>query len=65
MFVNGALRFKFLLILLGSLCLNSAAAQVVLIPHGDYENDFEKYLVVIVSFELLCFAAWRFYKNGR
>ena len=23
------------------------------------ENDFEKFLVVIISFSLLCFAAWR------
>jgi len=45
--------------------MNSAVAQVVLIPHGDYENDFEKYLVVIISFVLLWFAAWRFYRSCR
>jgi alkylated DNA repair dioxygenase AlkB len=44
--------------------MNSAAAQV-LIPHGDYENDFEKYLVVIISLALLCFAAWRYYRRGK
>jgi hypothetical protein len=43
----------------------SAVAQVVLIPHGDYENDFEKYLVVIISLVLLCFAAWRYYRSGK
>jgi hypothetical protein len=44
---------------------NSAVAQVVLIPHGDFENDFEKFLVVIISLVLLCFAAWRFYRRDR
>jgi hypothetical protein len=52
------------LIAAGSL-MNAAAAQVVLIPHGDYENDFEKYLVVTVSVVLLCFAAWRYYRSRR
>ena len=45
--------------------MSSAAAQVVLIPHGDYNNDFEKYLVVTISFVLLCFAAWRYYRSRR
>ena len=31
-----------------SFFINSAAAQV-LIPHGDCENDFEKYLVAIIA----------------
>ncbi|HEY6753962.1 MAG TPA: hypothetical protein VI077_04505 [Pseudolabrys sp.] len=43
----------------------SAFAQIVLIPHGDFENDFEKYLVVIISLALLGFAAWRFFRGGR
>jgi hypothetical protein len=45
--------------------MNSAVAQIVLIPQGDYENDFEKYLVAIISLVLLCFAAWRFYRSRR
>jgi hypothetical protein len=36
-----------------------AAAQVV-IPHGDYDSDFEKYLVVAVSLAALVFAVWRY-----
>jgi hypothetical protein len=31
----------------------------------DYENDFENYLVAIISLVLLCFAAWRFYRSRR
>ena len=38
--------------------------QVVLIPHGAFENDFEKYLVAIVSLALLCFAACRFFSHS-
>jgi hypothetical protein len=34
--------------------INTAAAQVV-IPHGDYDSDFEKYLVVAVSLAALVF----------
>ncbi len=44
--------------------MNSAAAQVV-IPYGDYENDYEKYLVATISFVVLCFAVWRFYRSRR
>lgn len=39
--------------------VSSADAQVVLIPHGDYENNYEKILIVIVSLALLVFAAYR------
>jgi len=45
--------------------VNSSKAQIVLIPHGDFNNDFEKLLVVVISLVLLCFAAWRFYRGGR
>jgi hypothetical protein len=45
-------------------CLHPAAAQVV-IPHGDFDSDFEKYLVATISFVLLCLAAWQFYRNRR
>lgn len=63
------MRSKFLLniawtgLFTAGLGLIPARAQVVLIPHGDFENEFEKYLVVTVSFVLLCFAVWRFYRN--
>jgi hypothetical protein len=40
----------------------SARAQVV-IPHGDFGDGFETYLVAIISFALLCFAVWRFYRG--
>jgi hypothetical protein len=40
-------------------------AQVVVLPSGNYENDFEKYLVATIAFVLLCFAVWRFFKGRR
>jgi len=40
----------------------TAAAQVV-IPFGDFENDFEKYLVVAVTLAALVFAMWRYFRN--
>jgi hypothetical protein len=61
------LRSKFLLLVslfaAGSF-MNSAAAQVV-IPHGDYDSDFEKYLVVAVSLAALVFAVWRYWGSRR
>jgi hypothetical protein len=44
--------------------INSAAAQVV-IPHGNYDSDFEKYLVVAVSLAALVFAVWRYWRSRR
>jgi hypothetical protein len=43
----------------------SAVAQVVLLPHGKYENDFQTYLVAVISLALLGFAVWRHYRRGR
>ena len=43
---------------------NSAAAQVV-IPYGDFDNDFEKYLVVAITLAALAFAVWRYFRKGR
>jgi hypothetical protein len=59
------LKFIYLNLFTAGLFINSAAAQVVLIPHGDYDNDFEKYLVVIISLVLLCVAVWRYYRSRR
>jgi hypothetical protein len=42
--------------------IETAAAQVV-IPYGDFDNDFEKYLVVAVSLAALVFAMWRYFRN--
>jgi hypothetical protein len=39
-----------------------AAAQVV-IPYGNFGDGFEKYLVATITFVLLCFAAWRFFRS--
>ena len=63
-------RFKFLLcfawiVFARSAFVSSAKAQVVLIPGGDYESDFEKVLVVIISLVLLLFAARYSYRNGQ
>jgi hypothetical protein len=45
--------------------IGSADAQVVLIPHGDYESNFEKILIVVVSLALLGFALRQSYKGGQ
>jgi hypothetical protein len=61
------LRFVFLasiILLAAASFMNSAAAQVV-IPHGDYDSDFEKYLVVVVSLAALVFAVWRYWGSRR
>jgi hypothetical protein len=58
-------RFKFLLCFAWSVFVRSAKAQVVLIPSGDYESNFEKFLVVIFSLVLLLFAARYSYRNGQ
>jgi hypothetical protein len=42
--------------------IETAAAQVV-IPYGDFDSDFEKYLVVAVSLATLAFAMWRYFKG--
>ena len=42
--------------------IETAAAQVV-IPYGDFDNDFEKYLVAAVSLAALVFAMWRYFRN--
>jgi hypothetical protein len=42
--------------------IETAAAQVV-IPYGDFDNDFEKYLVVAVTLAALVFAMWRYFRN--
>jgi hypothetical protein len=44
--------------------INTAAAQVV-IPHGDFGNGFEKYLVAAVTLAVLVFAMWRYFRNRR
>ena len=55
-------RRQVYLALLTSVVANSAAAQVV-IPYGDFDNDFEKYLVVAVTLAALVFAMWRYFRN--
>ena len=44
--------------------MNSAIAQVV-IPYGDFDNGFEKYLVVTITFLLLCFAVWQYFRGRK
>jgi hypothetical protein len=52
-------------LLVASVAANPAAAQIVLIPHGGSDNDWFTYLVAFVSFVLLCFAMWRFFRGRR
>jgi hypothetical protein len=59
------LRSKFLFwvsLFVAGFFINSAAAQLV-IPFGDYDSDFEKYLVATVTLVVLCFAAWRYWRR--
>jgi hypothetical protein len=61
------LRSKFLLLVslfATGFFISSVAAQVV-IPHGDYDSDFEKYLVAAVSLAALVFAVWRYWGSQR
>jgi len=44
--------------------VNAADAQVV-IPYGDYDSDFEKYLVATVSLAALVVAVWRYWSGRR
>jgi hypothetical protein len=54
--------FTWISLILAGFGVNATTAQVV-IPYGPFENDFASYLVAIVSFVLLCFAAWRFFRR--
>ena len=56
------LTFTCVTLILAGFGAKAATAQVV-IPHGSFENDFYSYLVAIVSFILLCFAVWRFFRR--
>jgi hypothetical protein len=44
------------------LAANSGAAQVI-IPHGDFGSESEKYLVAALSLAILVFAVWRYFRN--
>lgn len=41
-----------------------ARAQVV-IPHGDFGDGWETWLLAAVSLLLLCFAVWRYHRGDR
>ena len=40
-------------------------AQVVVVPHGDWDHGPETYVVAAVSFALLCLAVWQYYRPRR
>ena len=42
--------------------MNSALAQVV-IPYGNFDDGFEKYLVAAMTFLLLCVAIWQYFRR--
>lgn len=42
--------------------IDKAAAQVI-IPHGDFDNDSEKYLVAGLTLAALVFAMWRYFRG--
>jgi len=44
--------------------MNSALAQVV-IPYGNFDDGFEKYLVAAITFLLLCFAVWQYFRERK
>ena len=50
---------------LGSLFATKSAAAQVVIPYGDFDNDFEKYLVVAITLAALVLAMWRFFRSQR
>jgi hypothetical protein len=53
-----------IIVLAADFFINSAAAQVI-IPHGDYDSDFERYLVTTASLAALVFAVWRYWRSRR
>lgn len=66
-----SLRPKFLLnfvvvcLFSGSVFVNSAEAQVILIPGGGYNNGFERIFVVAISLALLWCAVRYSYRSGQ
>ena len=44
--------------------MNSALAQVV-IPYGNFDDGFEKYLVATITFLLLCVAVWHYFRGRK
>ena len=48
----------------GRMHMNSALAQVV-IPYGNFDDGFEKYLVAAITFLLLCFAVWQYFRDRK
>jgi hypothetical protein len=59
---NQPLRLSLIGLFAVTLFLKPAAAQVV-IPYGNFDSDFEKYLVAAVTLAVLVFAMWRYFKN--
>jgi hypothetical protein len=45
--------------------VNSAEAQVLVIPYGQPDSEFGKYLVAAVSLAALVFAVWRYWRSRR
>jgi len=45
-----------------SLVMATATAQIV-IPYGNFDDEFEKYLVAAVTLAALIFAMWRYFRN--
>jgi len=62
--VFGGVRWQASLTVAGLFATNPSSAQV-LIPYGNSDNDFEKYLVAAISLVLLGFAIWRYFRNRR
>jgi len=44
--------------------MSTALAQVV-IPFGGFGDGFEKYLVATITFVLLCFAVWQYFRDRK
>ena len=44
--------------------MNSALAQVV-IPYGNYDDGFAHYLVAAITFLLLWFAVWQYFRDRK
>ena len=59
---NQPLRFSLIGLFAVTFSTKPAAAQVVL-PYGNFDSDFEKYLVAAVTLAVLVFAMWRYFKN--
>jgi hypothetical protein len=51
------------LVTLFSFALTTSAKAQLIIPHGDYGNGWERFVVAGATLAALCLAAWRYFRS--